>query len=184
MDQEHIDEFSAVRRTAFEGLRTGRYAGGAGASLCRLVALPAFDNAVAWEVRVQAGRAKPAEPCLFRACWRADVDLQAFASPVERLKHRQPYHPTVEVASVPINGAKLDRLLLQFRAIPVPLSAARFAVGTDGTSYHLELGDSFCNARITWWVELPDEWAALEPVIGELRDLFESSWANRTQVIG
>jgi hypothetical protein len=37
--------------------------------------------------------------------------------------------------------------------------------GCDGTSFELFVGDFFCNARITWWCDLPHEWQKLQPTV-------------------
>lgn len=176
MDAELFDEFDAVRDVAIAGLRSGAFVGDRGRPSCRLVILPSFNNPVAWEVRSLPVRGKPAQPRLFRSCWRMDVDLQALGSPVERLKHPREYRPTVEVGSAPIDPARIDGLVRRFRMISIPLAVAEGPCGCDGTNYELEMGDFFCHARIGWWVRLPREWEALDPVVAEMVDLFESSW--------
>jgi hypothetical protein len=176
VDFEHLDEFSAVRASASDGLCSGAFVGNEGWPVCRFVVLPTFENCFAWDVRSMPVRSKPAEPRLFRSCWRKDLDLQALGSPVERLKHPRPYRPTVEVGSVPIDAAKIEGLVHRFQRIPVPLGVAEPPSGCDGTNYDLEIGHFFCQARIAWWVHLPEEWAALGPLIEELAALFESSW--------
>jgi hypothetical protein len=176
VDVEHFDEFDAVRQAAIDGLRSGAFVEDEGRPSWRFVILPSFQNSIAWEVRSLPVPGKPAQPRLFRSCWRMDLDLQAFSSPVERLKHPRPYRPTVEVGWAPIDAAEIDGLVRQFRSISVPLTVADPPIGCDGTNYELEIGDFFCHARVAWWVRLPKEWEALGPLIAKMADLFETSW--------
>jgi len=179
VDFEHIGEFYEVREAACDGLRSGRFVEGeAGSTLCRLVVLPSFENAVAWDVLSLPTRGATARTRLLRSCWRQDLDLHALGSPVERLRHSRPYRATVEVGSAPIDTAEIEGLVLRLRTIPVPLSVARPPFGVDGTSYELEIGGASCKARIAWWAHLPEEWEVLGPVVEEMCSLFESSWRD------
>jgi len=179
MDFEHLEEFYAVRESVYEGLHSGLYVkGDTGWPLCRFLVLPALENAIGWDVLSLRVRGKPAQPRLFRSCWRMDLDLHALGSPVERLKHPRPYRPTIEVSSTLIDAAKIEELIRRFYSIRVPLAVAKAPSGFDGTNYELELGHFFCRSRIAWWVRLPEEWEALAPVIEDLAGLFESSWQN------
>ncbi len=176
MDPEHFNEFNEVRHAVYDGLRSGFYVGrDNGLPVCRLLVPPSFGNAVGWDVLTKPIRRKPAQPRLFRSCWRMDLDGTALGSPVERLRHPRPYRPTVEVDSAPIDGAKIEELIRRLRNIQVPLVVAEAPFGLDGTRYELELG-SLARARLAWWVRLPKEWEALGPVIEEMTELFESSW--------
>jgi len=68
---------------------------------------------------------------------------------------------------------------LRFRCIRIPLTLAKAQIGCDGTNFELAVGDFFCNARIGWWSDLPDEWQELRPVVAELENLFEAAWDRR-----
>jgi hypothetical protein len=176
VDSEHLHEFTGVREAACEGLRSGAFVPDAGSPVCRFVILPSFGNSVAWEVRSRPVRARPAELRLFRSCWRMDLDLQHFGSPLERLKHPRPYRPTVEVGSVLVDADRINALVHRFGCTPIPLGVAVPPVGCDGTIYELDIGNFFCHARIAWWVSLPLEWKALEPIIEDMVALFELAW--------
>ncbi len=176
MDLEQFDEFFAVREAACDGLRSGAFVGADGLLMCRLVVLPSFENSVGWDVRSWPVPGGPAQPRLFRSCWRMDLDSGAFGSPLERLKHPRPYRPTVEVVSAPIDATRIEGVVRRLQAIPIPLAVAEPPVGLDGTSYELHVGKSFCRARIAWWNRLPEEWSALGPVLAEMESIFESSW--------
>jgi hypothetical protein len=65
--------------------------------------------------------------------------------------------------------------------VRVPLAVARPHSGCDGVSFELSVGEFFCNARIGWWCDLPDEWQELGPAVAELAQLFEQAWAARAE---
>jgi hypothetical protein len=109
---------------------------------------------------------------------RRDIDSQAMRNPVERLKHPRPYPPTIEVDWVPIDRPVIEAVLAGLRANAIPLAVANAPMGCDGTSFELFVGDGFCNARITWWCNLPREWQKLQRSIAELRQVFEQAWAG------
>jgi len=95
---------------------------------------------------------------------------------VERLKRPRPYNPTLETDWVLVDKGKLEAILSPLCAIRIPLTLPSARAGCDGTSFELAVGDFFCNARIGWWCDLPDEWQELRPVVAELERLFESAW--------
>jgi hypothetical protein len=105
-----------------------------------------------------------------------DVDSQAMSSPLERLRYPRPYNPTLETDWVLVEKEKLEAILSRFCSIRVPLTLANRRFGCDGTSFELTVGDFFCNARIGWWCDLPDEWQELRPLVADLEGLFESAW--------
>ena len=177
MDREQMDEFYAVRESAYDALRLGtcidRHRS---APVCQLLILPSFENPVSWDVIRIVSRQSGAQTRLYRSCWRMDVDSQAMSSPVERLKHPRPYKPTLETDWTLVDARKLEAILSRFGGIRVPLTLATAPVGCDGTSFELALGHSFCHARIGWWCDMPEEWHELGPVVAELERLFESTW--------
>ena len=101
-------------------------------------------------------------------------------SPVERLKHRRPYQPTIEVEWTAIDRVRVENLFNRFRAISVPLAFQNQSIGLDGTSYELALGNYMYHSRIHWWSQLPPPWRALQPVVTELLELFEHTWTTVT----
>ncbi|MBI2827408.1 MAG: addiction module protein [Planctomycetia bacterium] len=168
---------SFLQEAACEGFRRGAYIGKhPSLSVCQLLILPSFENAVSWDVvHVTARRADP-HTRLYRSCWRMDIDEQAMRSPVERMKHPRPYTPTVEVDWVLIDGEHVESILARLRTFRVPLAVANPSVGCDGTTFELFVGEFFCNARICWWCDLPEEWRELQPVITDLEHLFSQAW--------
>jgi hypothetical protein len=148
VDPQQFPEFYDIRTTACDGLCSGRFVADARGLVCRLVALPSFENAVAWEVRSGSVQGKSVDPRLFRSCWRRVVDTRAFGSPMERLRHPRPYSPTIEATSAPIEATKIEAMIRKFRETPIPLAvSAPDFIGLDGTRYQLELADSYRHAR-------------------------------------
>lgn len=179
MDHEQMDEFYAVREAAYDALRLGtRIDRHRSVPMCQFLILPSFENAVSWDVIRVVSRKDGAQARLYRSCWRMDVDSQAMSSPVERLKHPRPYHPTLETNWVLVDKKKLEVILARFNGIRVPLTLATTRTGCDGTTFELAVGDFSCNARIGWWCDLPDEWQELLPVVTDLESLFESTWGR------
>jgi hypothetical protein len=177
MDREQMDEFYAVREAAYDALRLRTPIGRRrSVPTCQFLILPSFENPVSWDVIRVVSRKDGAQTRLYRSCWRMDVDSQAMSSPVERLKHPRPYNPTLETDWVLIDKGKLDSILARFNAIQIPLTLAATRAGCDGTSFELTVGDFFCNARISWWCDLPEEWQELRPVVADIESLFEATW--------
>lgn len=177
MDQEQIDEFYTIRESAFDALRLGtgidRHRS---VPICQLLILPSFENPISWDVIKVASRQAGAQTRLYRSCWRMDLDSQAMSSPVERLKHPRPFKPTLETEWVLIDSGKLAAILARLQDIRILLTPPNAPGGCDGTIFELAVGGFFCNARIGWWCDLPEEWHGLRPVVEELERFFEWAW--------
>ena len=177
--QSEQDEFVAIREAAYDGLRLGTYIDRHhSVPVCQLLILPSFENAVSWDVIRVAHRRAGAQARLYRSCWRMDIDLHAMSSPVERLKYPRPYSPTVEANWVVIDRSRVEVILARLRTAPIPLAVVGPRMGCDGTAFELSVGESFCNARISWWGDMPKEWQQLQPIVAELEQLFEQAWAT------
>lgn len=176
MDQEQSFEFSMMQRDVYHKLRRGGYLPDEGERrIAQYLSLPAFDNPISWDVIQVPKRREPDGTMLFRTCWRMDLDLQALSTPVERLKYPRPFVPTIDVTQHVIDRSRIESILAQFQSIPVPLAIAEPPSGLDGATFEVFVGGYFCNARISWWCELPDEWAALKPVVTEFVEYFEDA---------
>ena len=179
MELEQIDEFCTVRESAYDALRRGILVEcHRSVPMCQFLVFPAFENPVSWDVIRVVSPKDETQTRLYRSCWRMDLDSQAMSTPVERLKHAHPYKPTFERDWVLVDKAKLEAILARFNAVRIPLKLATARVGCDGTSFELAVGDSFCNARLSWWYELPEEWQELRPAVADLESLCESTWAR------
>ncbi len=177
MDREQMEEFYAVREAAYDGLRLGTYVDRhRSIPVCQYLILPSFENPVSWDVIRVAARRAGAQTRLYRSCWRMDVDSEAMRTPVERLKHPKPYLPTIEADWALIDLSTVQESLSRLRSAPVPLAIAEPVVGCDGTTFELSVGEFFCNARISWWCDLPKDWQSLRPIIVELEQAFEQAW--------
>ena len=176
MDPELTREWFSIRKDVAEGLRHASYVGAFGLPVCQVLTLPSFDNPVGWDVRKSPARRKEAETRLYRSCWRMDLDLDAFRSPLERLRHSRSFRPTVEVGWTPIDPGSLDGPLGKLRENPIPLAVAGTRIGLDGTRHELAVEGPMLNARINWWERMPEAWRPLEPIVKEMLDLFETTW--------
>ena len=175
MEHEQMKEFCEVREAVYGGLRHGTFINRQHLlPICQYLVLPSFENPVSWDV-IRIASSGSDEARLYRSCWRMDIDLQALSTPIERLKHRRPFVPAVEVGFAPIDLSQIEKLLAQFRNVRVSLAVTNPSVGCDGESYELTIGGAFCHARIAWWDQLPNEWRGLAPAIAELSSLFEST---------
>ena len=172
-----MDEFMALRDTVVDGMREQRWIGHVrGTPICQLMILPSFEDMVCWDaIDAHVGR-QTTEMRLYRTCWLQEVDGEALNSPVERMKHPRPYPPSLEIGSVPIDKDKLQAIVARAIATPVPLAVAEAPLGLDGTNFELAFGHFFCQARLAWWCDLPQEWQALTPLVADLSSLFESTW--------
>lgn len=175
--RELMEEFCAVRESAYDALRLGtpidRHRS---IPVCQFLILPSFENPVSWDVIKVVSRKDGAQTRLYRSTWRMDVDDQSLSSPVERLKHPRPYQPTLETDWVLVDTTKLEAVLSRIRSVRIPLMSAEPLVGCDGTSFELAVGEFWCSARIGWWCDMPKEWHELVPIVTELERLFESTW--------
>ena len=74
---------------------------------------------------------------------------------------------------------ELEAIISQTEKLRLPVFAQGLS-GLDGTTYRLVFESSgFVSSSCTWWVELPVEWADLEPIIRRIdatvrRALFEA----------
>ena len=79
MDREQMDEFYAVRESAYDALRLGtlieRHRS---VPMCQFLILPSFENPVSWDVIRVVSRKDGAQTRLYRSCWRMDLDSQPF----------------------------------------------------------------------------------------------------------
>jgi hypothetical protein len=177
MDLEQQNEFGRIRKAAYDALRRGAFIErDRSLSLCQYLILPSFDNPISWDVVKGVRNRNEAQTRLYRSRWRMDFDGQALSSPAERINYPRPYKPTFESEWVLIDEKKVEAILVQFNAIRIPLTPANAPIGCDGTSFELAIGHPFCNARIAWWYELPEDWRELQPVVADLENLFLSTW--------
>jgi hypothetical protein len=177
LEKEQQDEFYDIRSSVYESLRLGQFCANEGIPVCRLVTLPAFENPFSWDVRQKHVRKlNCSQTRLYRTEWRMDLDYEALESPVVRQKYARPFRPTMEVAWVPLNQAKVNAILARFQTIRVPLALKSDLFGCDGVTYELYLGGLFTESHLKWWVELPEEWKPLQPVVAELERLFAQTW--------
>lgn len=177
MEQEQTYDFGHVQEAAIERLRNASWwrSTRKGFLKFQLLKLPSFENAVSWEVREIHVPHRDPQTRLYRYCWRMDSDLDAFSSPVKRLKHPRPYTPTFEAGYVEADPTIVPRFQQRISSTPVSLVDAKNSNGLDGVIFELALGD-FYQSRLCWWCKLPEEWQPLQPIIDDMFREFESCW--------
>jgi hypothetical protein len=166
-------EFSRVSESAVALLRDGRHRGKPARRLLQFLIIPAFDDPYAWDV-VEVGRRDKMRYELVHASWLRNLDRGAFVTPAERAEHPRPFVPTMNVRSVHVEKELIDGFMARIGQMAVPLSVADGMMGFDGVSYELAIGELFCSARITWWVQMPSSWSRLQPLLDELVSHFRS----------
>ncbi len=182
MDAEQLAEYLTIRDQVYHALHDGSYVKQSrGRQICQLLILGSFENPISWHIVEVLRTRLDAETYLHRVCWRADLDLSAFMTPVERLRYPRPYAPTIEVGSVLINRDEMDQVLTPFQQVLVPLNIPEHPILLDGVSFELTLGGLFCSSRIHWSNQLPEAWHALELPIVQLQAFFERSWQEGGQ---
>lgn len=136
VEREQMEEFYAVREAAYDALRFGTLVERhrSGVSVLQYLILPSFENPISWDVIKVVSRGE-AQTRLYRFTWRMDVDGQAMASPVERMKHPRPYKATLETDWVLVDAKKLEAILSRIGSVRIPLLLASAPGGCDGTSF-------------------------------------------------
>ena len=79
VDREQMDEFYAVRESAYDALSLGtpieRHRS---VPMCQFLILPSFEIPVSWDVIRVVSRKDGTQRRLYRSCWRMDLDSQPF----------------------------------------------------------------------------------------------------------
>ena len=171
MEQELADEFYGLERRARQRLE--EYGTPSVRALCllRVAVSPAFDPPVSWRLFEQRSR-RSDENSYFASylCWRSDVDLAKFRSPVERLRHPRPLLPTFETFDVEVDSSLAQSMVAGVSSAVIPAYVPKHSIGTDGISYDLTIGDGFVKARYHWWWKAPEPW---QPLSASVRDILQ-----------
>lgn len=157
MEPEQRKEFDELERLACVSLVTGRWA------LC-LKALPAFGNPMI--IGVLEGQPR----IITWRHWHKAHDLHAFSTPVERLRHKIPYRPTIQERSSPIDIAQFEAMLQPLCKLHIPAYVQNSHIGLDGFSYEITMSDHTTSSCFRWWGTGPAAWRPL-------MDLYTQTWA-------
>jgi hypothetical protein len=66
---------------------------------------------------------------------------------------------------------ELAAILREIAGLRLPLAASG-SWGVDGTGFKLEIGH-MPSATLTWWLRIPEEWAALKPIVAQIERVVE-----------
>ena len=169
MEAEEMMEWGLVRDRAVAHLRECRHIDTSKhRPLAQFLIIPSFEDTIAVDI-VHSQQQLAAYVTL----WRSTIDINAFASPVERLRHPRPFLPTYESHQACVPTQNLAELLEQFSQIVLPLSATTNTISLDGTSYELRSGDGYSGIRLHWHNRLPEAWSMLDMIVDTMSTLAE-----------
>lgn len=171
MEVHQMNEFQSLEREVVEGLRLCQFISiqrpGIKMHSLQLLVLPSFGNLEAWDL-FQVVRKGQRDNVLVHSTWRRDIDLEAFRSPVERLKHPPKYQPTFDAESVELSAEELNKTLEPLRTMRIPLFADVSTVSIDGLGYELAVGCVTELARLRWCNRAPEPWAPVQAYVDEM----------------
>jgi hypothetical protein len=176
MESEQIIEWTLVRDRAVAHLREcGHIRISKHCPQAQFLILPSFTDTVSVDIVLSND-----ELAAYVTRWQQTTDIEAFATPVERLKHSTPFMPTYDTTRLNITHDRLNSILSRLAATPIKLSPTANSMSVDGTSYELNSGMGFTGIRLRWHNQLPDEWTILSSVVDELQEMATSALGHAT----
>ena len=176
MEAEQMLEWGMVRDRAVAHLRQcGHIDISKHRPQAQYLILPSFADSIA----VDIVRSKD-ELAAYLTHWRQTSDIEAFATPVVRLKHPTPFIPSYDSARIAIPDDQLDSLLNQMAATRINLSPTTNSISVDGTSYELSSGRAYTGIRLQWHNQLPADWSVLSPVVDAFQAMATSTVSRAT----
>jgi hypothetical protein len=173
MDLEQGSELAVIRRAVVMRFRERAYFNSSRSKpILQYLAVPVFGNPCCLD---SLRRTQDREIIVQRTCWRWDLDVEAFSSPVERQRHPRPFEPTIESIILDVDVERLEAALARLSRSNVPLAFENPAKGVDGVSYELELGTFWASCRLRWWHTMPEQWSSLRKFVDEIQHLCEST---------
>ena len=186
MEQEQIREYGRLQNDIIAKLRHHAFVDGLQARhVFQYLILPSFTPPISWDVFRRPRRGHEHNFVLVRSSWRSDLDLEKLRSPVERLRHRYPLVPSVEVHQLDAASAELASLAAELAALALPIGAPPSVGGIDGVTYEVAIQQPRHNialtakCRLSWWEEPPVEWERLAAWVKRAQAVFEAAWAAR-----
>ena len=164
MESEQQIEWSMLRDRAIEHLRDfGHVKRSKYRPVAQFLILPSFSATRSVDLLERDNLL-----VAFHSIWKSTTDMNAFATPIERMKHPRIFMPTYESLELDVNPANLQNLLSTIGSVELKLTPTTNTICVDGTSYELYVGPGYTGIRLRWHHELPDEWNTLMPI----RDTF------------
>ena len=147
---EHLRDFGHVKRSKYR-------------PVAQFLILPSFADTRCVDVLERDDTL-----LAFHTIWKSTTDINAFSTPVERLKHPHIFMPTYDSVELDVGAASLQNLLSTIGGVNLKLTPTTNTICVDGTSYELYVCPGYTGIRLRWHHELPDEWEMLRPA----RDTF------------
>lgn len=132
----------------------------------QIILCPTFDNVIGWEVCKKTSH----EPEAFLAIctkWNLLKDIEKFASPVEKLKYLNCLAPSIENYEFELDSTFAKSILNKFKSISVRAFIESEHSGLDGTSYEVNIGNTWANLQFHWWESPPKAWQQLGEITFE-----------------
>jgi len=160
MESEQQIEWSLLRDRAINHLRDfGHVKRPKYRPVAQFLVLPSFTDTRCVDLLERDDRL-----VAFHTIWKSTTDINAFATPVERLKHPQIFLPTFESVELDVDAGTTQNLLSTIASVNLKLTPTTNTICVDGTSFELYVGPGYTGIRLRWHHELPDEWDELRPV--------------------
>lgn len=157
MTQEQGEEFGRLREKITTQLRQREFINAPTARpVFQFLVLPTWAPLTAWDV-YRRGDVE-GSLTLVRSCWRWDVDVEKFRSPIERLKHPGQISPTLEINQLNVDPDSLRQLvaelpLVEMHPEPSPnvtLDGVRYELAVCPPSVCLPSAEPFSEQRNAW----------------------------------
>jgi hypothetical protein len=176
MEPEQMMEWGLMRDRAIDHLRHCHHVSIAKhRPIAQFLILPSFDDSISIDL-VRTG----SELRAYITRWRATHDIEAFATPVERMRHPRPFLPTYESHQVPATQDQLCGLINQIQQITVSLVPTGNSISLDGTSYEFNSGNGYSGVRLRWHNQIPLEWSVLTAITKTMVGMLECVSENAT----
>ena len=77
----------------------------------------------------------------------------------------------VKPPAIPIAASRVEEIVSSLESVATPLWPSG-VIGLDGVSYELEISNGMNRVLLHWWLELPAQWLALQPLLQLLECLY------------
>jgi hypothetical protein len=142
----------------------------------QVIEIPSFDTVVGWQLFgkwTETSEGMPDEFIATRTAWLQERDMEAFRTPIDRLrvlrlKHLHRLAPALEFATVKADRDIVGGLISRLGEARMPNMITRTGVGLDGTTYEVVLGDYMAGVTFHWWEHPPEAWRELGETAMEL----------------
>ena len=122
----------------------------------QLLVRPSFGDTCCIDI-LERGNALVA----FQTLWQSTLDINAFTSQVERLKHPQVFVPSIVSQELRVDSNTIENVATIFDRTDLGLTRTTNSISVDGTLYELHVGRGHTGIRLCWHHQLPDEWKSL-----------------------